>query len=256
VQDIIKKIKKERRKYKKIKIIVPITLKSFRERAEREYKEYISKGCMFKDLQLDVEILQEGEGPLTIQSEYDGAMAERGAIALVEKAERDGYDGVVIDCFCDSGYYPAREVVGIPVVAAFETSIRFAQLLGDNISIVTPLKSNLPRLYRKARAMGADNSIVSIPSIETHVAKLGESKGGLIRNLEDKMIQAIEKDRAQVFVLGCTGMMGVAAAVQNKLKDKGYDVPVVNPAETCFRFMECLLVMGIKQSELSFPKRI
>jgi allantoin racemase len=240
----------------KIKIIVPITLKSFQENATIEYGEFLKKGCMFKDLEYDVEVLEKGKGPLTIESEYDGALAEQGAISLVEKAEKEGYDGVVIDCFCDAGYHPAREAVGIPVVGAFETSIRFAQLLGNSIGIVTMKDTFIPRIHRMARGMKADDAIVSVTSLDIAVADLGTYKAKVIDGLEEKMIEAIEKKGADVLVLGCTGMMGVAASVQQRLNDKGYDVPVVNPAEACLRFMECLLVMGIKQSGIAYPRKI
>ncbi|NLB73461.1 MAG: hydrogenase expression protein HupH [Firmicutes bacterium] len=239
----------------KVKIIVPIALKSFRINAKREYEHFISKGRMFKDFTYDVEILEEGEGPLTIESQYDSSMAEFGSISLVEKAEREGYDGVVIDCFCDAGYHASREVVNIPVVGAFETSIRFAQLLGDRIGIVALGDNRFPSMRRRARAMGAEDSIVSISSVDMGVAELGSYKNRLIDGLEASMIGAIENDAAEVLILGCTGMMGVAMAVQNRLKQKGYDVPVVNPAETCLRFMECLLVMGIKQSRMAYPMK-
>jgi allantoin racemase len=237
----------------KIKIIVPITAPSFRENASVEYGSYVEKGSMFKDMEYDVEILPTGEGPFTIESEYDGAMAEAGAVRLVEKAEKEGYDGVVIDCFCDAGYHPAREAVKIPVVGAFETSIRFAQLLGKNIAIVTMKKSFIPRIHRIARGMGALEDIVSIRSVDIPVVELGRLKEKLVQGLVAQMGEAIEKNGAEVLVLGCTGMMGVAMTVQKLLNERGYDVPVVNPAEICLRFMECLLILGVKQSGLSYP---
>jgi len=239
----------------KIKIIVPITAKLFLENAKKEYGYYIrEKGTMFKNLEYDVEILKEGEGPFTIEHEVDGIIAEPGAIALVEKAEREGYDGVVIDCCCDCGYHAARNVVNIPVTGAFETSIRFAQLLGTNISIVTPGEIFIPKLRKMAKQMGAWDSIVSVRPIGlVHIEKLAEDKEKLKKMLFEQMIKAIEEDKAEVLILGCTGMMGVADAVQKMLNEKGYDVPVVNPAEVCLRFMECLLIMGVKQSRIAYP---
>lgn len=237
----------------KIKIIVPITLESFRENAEIEYKTFLKKGSMFSDLEFDVGILERGEGPVTIESEYDGAFADRGSVLLTEKAEKDGYDGVVIDCFCDAGYHPAREAVDIPVVGAFETSIRFAQLLGNNISIVTMKDTFIPRIWRMARGMNAADSIVSVSSLDIEVASLTEFKSIVVERLVAQFEAAILKNGADVLILGCTGMMGVAEKVQNILIVKGYNVPVVNPAETCLRFMECILVMGLKQSEIAYP---
>ena len=239
----------------KIKIIVPITLRAFQKNATVEYGSFLEKGSMFKDLEFDVEVLERGKGPVTIESEYDGALAEAGAFALVEKAEQEGYDGVVIDCFCDAGYHSSREATKLPVVGAFETSIRFAQLLGHHIGIVTMKDTFIPRIHHMARAMGADRSIVSVTSLDMAVEDLATYKDQVSQRLEERMVEAITTKGVDVLVLGCTGMMGVASAIQERLHKRGYMVPVVNPAEVCLRFMECLLVMNIKQSEIAYPPK-
>jgi len=116
-------------------------------------------------------------------------------------------------------------------------------------------KTFIPRIYRMAKQMEALKDIVSVRSIEIPVAELGKVKEKLKEELFKQMIEAIEKDNAEVLVLGCTGMMGVADTVQKMLNERGYDVPVVNPAEVCFRFIECLLIMGLKQSKLTYPQK-
>lgn len=240
----------------KIKIIVPITLEEFKRRAEEEFRYYLEKG-MSKDVEVDVEILEEGKGPQTIECEYDTAYAIPGAVDLIKKAEKDGYDGVYIDCFCDAGLRPGREAVNIPVVGAFESTMALSIILGQRISVVTIKKELIPRLYNMTMALGLQEKIVSIRAIEIPVAELGD-KERVEKALLKEMTEAIEKDGAHVLVLGCTGMMGVAADVQKMLYQKGYDVPVVSPAEVGFRVMESLLTIGIKQSKLTFmtpPKK-
>ena len=101
--------------------------------------------------------------------------------------------------------------------------------------------------------MGALSDIISVRSIEVPVVSLGELKEKVRTALFEQFVESIEKEKAEVMVLGCTGMMGVADGVQDMLHKKGYKVPVVNPAEVCLRFMECLLIMGIKHSELTYP---
>jgi allantoin racemase len=132
------------------------------------------KSTLFSDLEFDVEDFKSGEGPFTIESEYDRALAEPGTISLVEKTEND---------------------------------------------------------------------VISIRSVEIPVPELSTSQEKLIEKLFGQMIKAIKNDGAEVMVLGCTEMMGVADIVQGMLNEKGYDVPVVNPAEVFLRFMECLLIM-------------
>ena len=100
--------------------------------------------------------------------------------------------------------------------------------------------------------MGAEDSIVSISSVDMGVAELGSYKNRLIDGLEASMIGAIENDtRSAITRLHHDGRCNGCRIGLSK----GYDVPVVNPAETCLRFMECLLVMGIKQSRMAYPMK-
>ncbi len=66
------------------------------------------------------------------------------------------------------------------------------------------------------------------------------------------MIKAIEQDNAHALVLGCTGFMGVAAELQERLWLKGYDVPVIDPAFAATKMLEILIAMGVKQSRLTY----
>ena len=45
--------------------------------------------------------------------------------------------------------------------------------------------------------------------------------------MTNKAIQTIEKDND--VIIGCTGMLGCADTIENNLKEKGYNVPVIDP---------------------------
>src|SRR5690606_10438251 len=86
----------------------------------------------------------------------------------------------------------------------------------------------------------------NIPVLEVH------DKERLIPALFEEMLKAIEKDQAHVLVLGCTGFMGVASELQSLLKERGYDVPVIDPAFAATQMLESLIKMNLKQSRLTY----
>jgi len=75
-------------------------------------------------------------------------------INQIIEGEREGFDGVLVDCFGDVGVKTAREITNIPVVGPGEASMVFAVALGHRFSVITVLKSAVPIFKR-------DNPIVS-----------------------------------------------------------------------------------------------
>jgi allantoin racemase len=59
---------------------------------------------------------------------------------------------------------------------------------------------------------------------------------------------AVEQDGAQALVLGCLGMAGMAAQVQEEL-----GVPVIDPAQVAIRYAELIVGAGLTHSLISYP---
>jgi len=53
-------------------------------------------------------------------------------------------------------------------------------------------------------------------------------------------------------VLGCTGMIGVAAALQKQLESDGTYVPVVDPTGAAVLWLESQVRLGIRQSRTTY----
>lgn len=82
-----------------------------------------------------LEHLQLEQGPLTIRTAEDEAIATPGVVAKIVQAEQDGIDAVIVDCTSDVGVREARALVNIPVVGAGEASLRLAQQQGDYLRL-------------------------------------------------------------------------------------------------------------------------
>ncbi|ABB13951.1 aspartate/glutamate racemase family protein [Carboxydothermus hydrogenoformans] len=228
----------------KIKVIMPITSDVFNEEIREEFKHYVGPHDSF-----DVENLDYG--PASIESEFDEAMAIPDILNKVKKAQEDGFDGVIIDCFGDPGVNAARELVDIPVCGGFEPAMQIALGLGKNIGIVTVLPNVVSMLQDLIAKMGIEKRVKSIRYVNIPVLDLGDKK-----KLEDALfnqsLEAIKNDHVQVVVLGCTGMMGMAHNLMKRLKEAGYDVPVVDPAFSAAMMVKNYVYMGLKHSRLTY----
>ena len=123
----------------KIRVIVPICHTTFNDEALREFKQYAAT-------ETEVSVANITQGPRSIESEYEEAMAVPGIVALAQAAEKDGCNAVISDCFGDPGVRASREVVDIPVIGPAEASFLLAASLGHRFSVVTVLKSVIPMI--------------------------------------------------------------------------------------------------------------
>ncbi|WP_245590375.1 aspartate/glutamate racemase family protein [Aneurinibacillus terranovensis] len=186
-----------------------------------------------------------------MECEYDEALCIPNLLEKAIEAEKDGYDGIISFCFGDPGVKPAREVLNIPVVGAAEASMLFASLLAKSFSVVTVLPNVVPMIGNISKTLGVNGNLASVRYVNIPVLEVNE-KEKLKSALFEEMIKAIEEDKAHALVLGCTGMMGVAAVLQEKLKKHGYEVPVIDPAFAATKMLESVISMGVKQSRLTY----
>lgn len=187
-------------------------------------------------------------------------------IEEILKGEKNGYSGAIVGCFGDPGIDEAREVVRIPVVGIGAAACHIACLLGDEISIVTTgariqhksLKLSEKHhhefykdIRRKLQVQGLLDRVVSIrtymSSIDGSVASVDEGITDVNALLEQGR-KAIEEDGADVLVLGCALMMGVADKLQDDL-----GIPVVDSTWAAVKVTEMLISMNLKHSTLAYP---
>jgi allantoin racemase len=188
-----------------------------------------------------------------VEGEYDEALAIPNLLEKAMEAQNDGCDGVISLCFADPGVKAAREVVDIPVVGAGESSMLFASLLAKSYSVVTVLPNVISMIENVTKSVGVNGKLASIRYVDIPVLELVD-KEKMENALFEEMVKAIEMDKAHALILGCTGMMGVTEALQNRLKEQGYDVPVIDPSFASAKTLESLISMKVKQSRLTYMK--
>jgi allantoin racemase len=228
----------------KIKVIVPVTTKSFVEPTRKEVEKFASKGT-----EVDAECIEYGAA--SIESSYDEMLVAPGIIKVGEKAQSDGFNGIITDCMCDPALDALREKLDIPVVGPCRASLLYAADLAHRFSIVTVLENIRAIIENKVMEAGLGGKLASVRSINMPVLDLTNVKK-LTDALVGESVKAIEDDGAHAIILGCTGMLGVEADLQDALKKKGYEVPVIYPVAIAVKYLETLILLKLKQSKRTY----
>ena len=198
-----------------------------------------------------IETRQVENGPFTIESEVDEAHAAYEVVKVCVQAEKDGFDGIFVNCFGDPGVRAAREAVRIPVFGGFEPVMYLTLGLADKIGIVTVTDSVIPMIRGNIVKAGLDSRVVSVRTVDIPVHDLQEIEK-LVYHLTEQSLKAIEDDGAEAIVLGCTAMVDVAERVAENLKAKGKNVPVAEAAQAALTLLELHARMGLRQSEITY----
>lgn len=219
----------------KILVIDPIVRENGLLENRQFFKEIARPGTLFDIVSLE-------KGPRSIETEYDVFYAAPEILRRIKK-NKDDYDAVMINCFDDPALYAAREISDIPILGAGETSMLVACLLGHKFSVISVLQNMPPRIAIKARSIGIESRLASAYGIEVPVLQLHENPRLTAETILATAKQAVKKDKAEVIVLGCTGIAPVAKLLCEKL-----EVPLIEPASTTFKMAELMVDLGLKHS--------
>jgi len=227
-----------------IRVILPVIGESLLEHVRSEVV-----GWAAADTKVDVVSLERGTA--SIESEYDEALAAPGILQRVEEAAADGVDGVFITCFADPGVHAARGIIDAPVVGGFEPAMLTALSLGENVGIITVLPNVVPMLRSLARRYTIERRLGTIRVVDLPVLGL-EDREVLLERLFEQASDAVSRGEADVIVLGCTGMLGVAAELRERLAAQGLAVPVIDPTGAAVTWLESCVRLGLTPSRTTY----
>jgi len=200
------------------------------------------------DPQIHVVFSSLSEGPATINSDADEALAVGPLLKEIKRAEESGSDAVVIHCFGDVALRAARETVRIPVVCPGETSILFGLTLGRRITIIPTSASFAESINRMVKEIGVDAKRVKVRSLDVPVLS-SDSEETLDKFLSVAR-RSISEDEADVIILGCTGMSGLAKDLASRL-----GIPVIDPLFLAIKTAELQVLLNLSHSRKAYlPK--
>lgn len=202
---------------------------------------------------LDVVCTSIDQGPPSIESEYDEALAVPEVLKACIAAERAGAGAIVIDCFGDPGLRPARECVSVPVVGPGSASVHLAASLAQRFSILGILESVRGMTEHLVEQCGARHRLASIRMVDMPVHAVLHDQTALGDALLQQSRRATDIDHADALVLGCTGMFGMADRLATEL---GGHIPVVDPISVAVTEAARLIRLRLSHSKRSYPRPV
>ena len=170
-------------------------------------------------------------------------------LELVARARADGYDAVVIACFSDPGLDAAREATTLPVVGIQESAMHLAAQLGHRFTVLTTLAHRAPVRERAALLHGLERRLASCIPLDLPVLDTVVDRERVLERVVAAGRLAIERDGAEVLILGCAGLGDLAPRVQEIL-----GVPVVDPNAAALKLAETLVDLGLTHSKSGLYK--
>ncbi len=174
------------------------------------------------------EVQQIDEGPIVIEDDAAVKLAAKLVCDRV-RALRGAFDAFVVACHADPGVRAAQQETGKPVSGIAAASFRTAAARGGRFGVITLGPELVQRKWRQVEGCGLRSRCVAIePSHRGVLHSVSTEAPDLTPYLEAGR-KAIASG-ADVLVLGCAGMAGVATAVECEL-----GVPVVEPVAAGIR---------------------
>jgi allantoin racemase len=181
------------------------------------------------------------DGPVSLESHYDEALAVPGLLA--ELAKDPSYDAYVIACFGDPGLRAARELTTAPVVGIAEAAMRTAGYLGRSFSVVTTLSRTIGHTWDIARQYGVASLCAGVHACEIPVIEL-ETDPLAHATIAEACRAALTNDGSEVIVLGCAGMADLCTDISAHL-----GIPVVDGVAAATSMAEGLVRLGLSTSK-------
>jgi allantoin racemase len=173
-------------------------------------------------------------GPEHLEYRYYEALVLVDILHLIKEAERQGFDAAIIGCFYDVGLQAAREVAErMAVVAPCEASVHLAATLGDKFSIIVGRRKWIPEMMENVVRYGMKERLASFKSVDLGVLEFHQDEEETARRFRQVGWEAVERDGAEVIVLGCTATYGFYHELQEEL-----GVPVIDSMIAAFKTAE------------------
>ena len=185
----------------------------------------------------DFEIISLPAGPAPRHLRYHAyeALVVGEIVKAVYRRAAD-FDAFIIGCFYDLALREAREVSGKAIVTApCESSIAIAAQLGNTFSVLVGADKAIPKMRENIRAYGMGQRLMSMRPLNMGVLEFQAQEERALEAMLREGRRAVEEDRAEVIVLGCSAEVGFHRVLQAEL-----GVPVIDSALAPFKFAEFL----------------
>ena len=225
----------------RVLVVNPVGHSKWDEQDKRIYQSFASQDTI-------VDVVSLPQGPPSVETPE--AHAE--VIPLVVKRVlefKDKYDGFIVNCFLDPGVNLLKGLIEKPVVGPCEASMALASMVSSKIGIVTVGNEALWMIEEHVRELGFGDKLVALEGIDLGVLDIDKDIELTVKKLVEASRRALEKG-AEVIVLGCTGLAGLAEKVEREIS-----VPVVDPSGAAIKVLEALVKLRIRNPKATARRK-
>lgn len=220
-----------------------------------EMTEGIYQSAIFaKQPAAEITAVNPDYGPECIEGASDETTAAYQLLEIVRTAEHEeDYDAYVVACFGDPGVEALRELTEKPVIGVAEAAIHMSAFVGAKFAIVSILPRCRAHLEELVHRCGGENRLACIKTPDIGVLEFHTNPEGARDKLITAAKEAVEEDLAEVIILGCAGMSGLADFVSKRI-----GVPVLDSVTTAVKLAESLVDMEVgtsKQNTYAAPTK-
>jgi len=190
-------------------------------------------------------------GTHSVESLTDEAYNAPFILEQVVKANKEGYDVIVIDCACDPVLEAAREVSSVPVVGPRNTALHLSLTLGTRFGVVTVQGESLKRCIEHGiRKEGLESFCAGVRYLKMPVLDITRKPEQAQKELLKESKELIENHGADVIVLGCTALSHEVdlRPIMDELK-----VPIIDPWVVAIKSAFMLVEAGLSHSKVAYP---
>ncbi len=216
----------------KILVINPVGHNTWDEQDRRLYESFATK-----ETQITVASLPKGPASVETPEAYAEVIP---LVINLARGRHEGYDAIVVNCFLDPGVDLLKGMLKKPVVGPCESSLALASVIGRRPVIVTVGNSALWMIKGRVKQLGYESKIVAVKGIPIGVLEIDKDREMVKKYLIERITEAVKNENADVAILGCTGLSGLASDVQEKT-----GVPVIDPAGAALKIAEATVKLGL-----------
>lgn len=213
-------------------------------------------------------------GDWAVETREEFCLVAAGRLSIVREACESGkYNAIILLGGGEPGFVESREIArryGIPVTACAWSQMHVASLLGNRFSVID-LAENHRMYYHDliTRHHFADRCastrLINYPhprppyreddrDLHAERKKWERCEPSEAVDLAvEQAVAAIEEDGAEVITLGCSGTFWLKWAIEPRLREMGWEVPVTEGYSCAITLAKLMVDLGVDASGLMFP---
>ena len=216
----------------RLAVLLPVRADGDTLRLYREALEPYARG-------VEVDVVGLPGGLEQIETAYDDTVTAPLVVEAVQRLWREGYQGVLINCFDAPGLEASREKVPIPEVGAGLASYAAASLIASRCSEITVGGWASARIvHQQAARYGCGGKLARVYVLEEHVLDIEREGEGLAERVAELALESWRRDHVDAVLLGCTGFTPLARRVQELV---GRRPVVIDPTVWGFLMLRSLV---------------